>query len=108
MGRHTVRQTLKGMLCACKPLELRLSSPLSAALATCLVRKTPHPHTLFVQAFVVAAFAATTVARDCDTYSFCEDPGMTIAEGNFEYGVSKYGHTCLADTKNAQSFRWEF
>jgi hypothetical protein len=31
---------------------------------------------------------------------------MTIVEGNFEYGVAAYGHTCLADTKNAQSFRY--
>jgi len=60
-----------------------------------------------MKALVASALAAGAAARDCDTYSFCEDPGMTIAEGNFEYGVSAYGHTCLADTKNAQSFRYE-
>lgn len=59
------------------------------------------------QALVAAALAAgAAVARDCDTYSFCDDPGMTIVEGNFEYGLAAYGHTCLADTKNAQSFRY--
>jgi len=62
---------------------------------------------VLLQALVASALAAGAAARDCDTYSFCEDPGMTIAEGNFEYGVSAYGHTCLADTKNAQSFRYK-
>ena len=41
----------------------------------------------------------------CDDYSFCSDPGMDIVYGNYEFGATYDAHTCLAETKNAQSFR---
>ena len=46
-----------------------------------------------------------THAQICDDYSFCSDPGMTIVEGNYGFGETIWGHSCVATTKNAQSFR---
>lgn len=55
----------------------------------------------------VALLGALTVASatNCDEYSFCEDPGMTIIDGNYKFGQSYHDQTCLATTENAQSFR---
>jgi hypothetical protein len=47
-----------------------------------------------------------TSAMDCDDYSFCEDPGMKIIEGNYAFGQTYGDQTCLATTQNAQSFRY--
>ena len=62
---------------------------------------------MFAPAQLVAALGALAIATgmDCDTYSFCSDPGMTIIDGNFEFGETFAGHSCLAGIKNAQDFR---
>lgn len=56
----------------------------------------------------VALFLTAASATNCDEYSFCEDPGMSMIEGNYQFGQTYGDQSCLATTENAQSFRFDF
>jgi hypothetical protein len=42
---------------------------------------------------VIAALVGLATGNECDVYSFCSEPGMTIVDEKFEYGQTFQGHT---------------